>query len=166
MNLAPNGPNDGGLKVLRGSKQLYGQLFDAFAKDMPAGGWSEDDGFGFTEEMMQWFYDHGCKWEKLCANPGGTCDGQDGRSLGLTITLSQMSCFGTLACATMVRHLLRRILVSPPVSVTLFHDEISGSDPSAHAQMSATSRRSWLPRRPRLRGKSPSTRCETRYGRC
>jgi hypothetical protein len=70
MNLAPNGPDDGGLMVLKGSKALYAELFEAFEKDKPEGGWSEQDGFGFTDEMMQWFYDKGCKWEKICAGPG------------------------------------------------------------------------------------------------
>ena len=71
MNLAPNGVDDGGLMVLRGSKSLYADLFKAFEKDMPEGGWSEEDGYGFSDEMMQWFYDRGCKWEKVCAGPGG-----------------------------------------------------------------------------------------------
>ena len=28
------------------------------------------DWYGFTAEQEQWFYDRGCKWVKVCAQPG------------------------------------------------------------------------------------------------
>lgn len=39
MNLLPNGPEDGGLMLLKGSPALYGELFDAFDDMKPARGW-------------------------------------------------------------------------------------------------------------------------------
>jgi len=27
-------------------------------------------GYGYTEEQQEWFYERGCEWIKVCANPG------------------------------------------------------------------------------------------------
>ncbi|EIW68060.1 hypothetical protein M231_04972 [Tremella mesenterica] len=70
INLADNGPKDGGLMILDGSFQLYNQFFEENDADKPADGWSWLDQYSFTEKQMQWFYDHGCKWTKLACEPG------------------------------------------------------------------------------------------------
>ncbi|WRT70627.1 uncharacterized protein IL334_007625 [Kwoniella shivajii] len=70
MNLLPNGPKDGGLMVLKGSKELYSQAWKAFDKDKPEGGWNERHLHDFTPEQIQWFLDNGAEWHKICADPG------------------------------------------------------------------------------------------------
>ena len=70
MNLLPNGPEDGGLMVLKGSSALYSQLFEAFEDVKPPQGWSKIDQHLHTPEQIQWLLDHGCEWEKVCAEPG------------------------------------------------------------------------------------------------
>ncbi|GFZ49267.1 hypothetical protein JCM24511_07386 [Saitozyma sp. JCM 24511] len=70
MNLVPNGPDDGGLMVLKGSAALYSQLFDAFDDVKPERGWNKIDRHNHTPEQLQWFYDNGCEWHKVCAQPG------------------------------------------------------------------------------------------------
>lgn len=67
---AENGPDDGGLTVLRGSFALYNEFFEAHEDEAPEGGWSLKDSYLHTESQLQWFYDRGCKWEKICAHPG------------------------------------------------------------------------------------------------
>jgi hypothetical protein len=66
----PNGDKDGGLKVLEGSFALYTEFFEAHDHEKPADGWSWNDGHGYDERHMQWFYDRGCKWKKVNAEPG------------------------------------------------------------------------------------------------
>ncbi|ORX35314.1 hypothetical protein BD324DRAFT_632306 [Kockovaella imperatae] len=70
MNLEENGPNDGGLMVLTGSLPLYNEFFETHEHLQPEGGWSWKDSYPFTEADMQWFYDRGCKWIKVEAEPG------------------------------------------------------------------------------------------------
>lgn len=70
MNLMPNGPEDGGLIVLKGSSALYSELFAAFEDKKPEAGWNTKDRHDHTEEQLQWLYDRGCTWEKVCAEPG------------------------------------------------------------------------------------------------
>ncbi|EIW66566.1 hypothetical protein TREMEDRAFT_34783 [Tremella mesenterica DSM 1558] len=70
VNLLPNGPQDGGLLVLKGSKQLYEEFFRAFDHQKPEGGWPTIDRYDHTPEQNQWFIDRGCEWVKVCANPG------------------------------------------------------------------------------------------------
>lgn len=59
MNLAPNGPQDGGLMVLRGSFPLYKEFIEAHDDDQPEGGWSPIDSYHHTASQLQWFYDRG-----------------------------------------------------------------------------------------------------------
>lgn len=66
----PNGPKDGGLAVLEGSFKLYNQFFEEHINEMPEGGWDWKDSFNFTDKHMQWFFDRGCKWQKIVSNPG------------------------------------------------------------------------------------------------
>lgn len=68
MNISSNGPDDGGLMVLKGSSRLYAQLFESFEE--PFEGWNTKDRHDHTEEQLQWLYDRGCVWEKVCAEPG------------------------------------------------------------------------------------------------
>ncbi|WVR06641.1 hypothetical protein IAU60_003673 [Kwoniella sp. DSM 27419] len=70
VNLAENGPNDGGLKILEGSFALYSEFFDAHKDKAPPGGYSWKDIHLFTEEDMNWFAERGCKWHKVEAGPG------------------------------------------------------------------------------------------------
>jgi hypothetical protein len=68
VNLANNGPDDGGLMVLEGSLPLYNEFFETH--DPPANGWSWKDNYVHTKEQVQWFLDRGCKWVKVEAEPG------------------------------------------------------------------------------------------------
>ncbi|WVW85890.1 hypothetical protein I302_107928 [Kwoniella bestiolae CBS 10118] len=70
MNLCPNGPEDGGLMLLKGSKALYAQLWEAFDDVKPPGGWNKGDRHDHTPEQMQWLIDNGCEYHKVCAEPG------------------------------------------------------------------------------------------------
>ncbi|KAK8858894.1 hypothetical protein IAR55_003125 [Kwoniella newhampshirensis] len=70
VNLAPNGPDDGGLMVLEGSTPLYSEFFEAHIDQRPADGWSWMDGHGFSPEDLKWFEARGCKWRKVEAGPG------------------------------------------------------------------------------------------------
>ncbi|ORX40001.1 hypothetical protein BD324DRAFT_679068 [Kockovaella imperatae] len=68
VNILPNGPEDGGLMVLKGSSALYKELWRAF--DEHIGGWNKHDRHDHTPEQIQWLLDHGCEWHKVCADPG------------------------------------------------------------------------------------------------
>ncbi|GFZ48428.1 hypothetical protein JCM24511_06176 [Saitozyma sp. JCM 24511] len=68
VNLHENGPLDGGLVVLDGSLPLFAEYFACH--DAPDGGWPQADWFRHSEETLQWFYDRGCKWVKVEAQPG------------------------------------------------------------------------------------------------
>jgi hypothetical protein len=70
VNLAPNGPEDGGLMLLKGSMELYAELFAAFEDRKPERGWNTRDRHDHTDEQIQWLVDRGCTWEKICAEPG------------------------------------------------------------------------------------------------
>ncbi|OAA65645.1 Phytanoyl-CoA dioxygenase [Niveomyces insectorum RCEF 264] len=70
VNLLPNGPDDGGLMVLEGSSQYYNELWDRFDHKKPAEGWHEWAQQNVDEEMCQWLESKGCKWVKVCAEPG------------------------------------------------------------------------------------------------
>jgi hypothetical protein len=70
VNLLPNGPEDGGLMVLKGSSALYSQLYDGFEDKKPEGGWNKHDRHDHTPEQIQWLIDHGCEYHKVTADPG------------------------------------------------------------------------------------------------
>lgn len=70
MNLAPNGPKDGGLMVLNGSFPLYKELFEVFDHQKPEGGWSINDTYHHTPEMLEWLYARGCTWTHVDASAG------------------------------------------------------------------------------------------------
>lgn len=70
VNLAPNGPEDGGLMVLEGSTALFDEYFATHGNIRPAEGWPTADWWGHDEEAVAWFEARGCKWHKVCAGPG------------------------------------------------------------------------------------------------
>ncbi|ORY91652.1 hypothetical protein BCR35DRAFT_328243 [Leucosporidium creatinivorum] len=69
VNLNENGPEDGGLMVLKGSAALFKEFFDIEGRS-EIRTWGPVDWYGFTEEQQQWFYSRGCEWVKVCAKPG------------------------------------------------------------------------------------------------
>ncbi|KAJ5937576.1 hypothetical protein N7454_003918 [Penicillium verhagenii] len=69
VNFLPNGPNDGGLIVCRGGHLLSEQFHKEMAHEERIPAWTPE-WYGFTDAGMKWLEDHGCKWEKVCAEPG------------------------------------------------------------------------------------------------
>ena len=70
VNLLPNGPQDGGLTVLEGSNKLYSDLWKHFDHKKGDKGWNTWEQQYLDEEMSQWLEDMGCKWVKVCCEPG------------------------------------------------------------------------------------------------
>ena len=54
--------------VLSGSLPLFNEFFETHAP--PPEGFSWADSYKYIEQDMQWFYDRGCKWVKVEAEPG------------------------------------------------------------------------------------------------
>ncbi|WWC91493.1 uncharacterized protein L201_006439 [Kwoniella dendrophila CBS 6074] len=70
-NLSSNGPQDGGLCVLKGSHKLHQEYFDSingFKLDQDAG--EKENGYNYKVEEMDWFKGKGCEEIKICANAG------------------------------------------------------------------------------------------------
>ncbi|EIW68930.1 hypothetical protein TREMEDRAFT_68869 [Tremella mesenterica DSM 1558] len=68
VNLNDNGPQDGGLLVMKGSSSVLEQFFDEVGRPpLPS---SKIDWHLFSRDEKQWFLDHGCEWVKVCAEPG------------------------------------------------------------------------------------------------
>ncbi|OAA63402.1 Phytanoyl-CoA dioxygenase [Niveomyces insectorum RCEF 264] len=70
LNMLPNGPEDGGLMVLDGSTKYYTELWEHFDHKKPAAGWNTWAQQLVDEEMVAWLESKGCKWVKVCAEPG------------------------------------------------------------------------------------------------
>lgn len=70
MNLLPNGPDDGGLMVLEGSSQYYAELWQHFDHKKGDNGWNAWEQQFLDEEMCAWLESKGCKWVKVCCEPG------------------------------------------------------------------------------------------------
>jgi len=72
INLAENGPEDGGLMVLKGSRHHYRELFEeVFKKDEPENGWTKVDIHRFSDDQIKWLESRpGAEWHKVCAKPG------------------------------------------------------------------------------------------------
>ena len=68
INIAPNGPKDGGLVVLKGSHKYFAEFFKH--NDGKKADWGSEDWRGFSEEQVRWFTDRGCEIVKVCAGPG------------------------------------------------------------------------------------------------
>ena len=70
-NLAPNGPQDGGLCVLRGSHLLHEEHFAAkggFRPEQDSG--ERENGYNFTAGDADWYRARGCEEAKVCAGEG------------------------------------------------------------------------------------------------
>ncbi|KAL4797899.1 hypothetical protein BDV19DRAFT_397499 [Aspergillus venezuelensis] len=70
LNFAPNGPDDGGLLVLKGSTKLMPEFFETHPEVIGRKTWGPADWFGFDDEEVKWFIDRGCEIHKVCADPG------------------------------------------------------------------------------------------------
>ncbi|CAI4219798.1 unnamed protein product [Parascedosporium putredinis] len=69
VNLLPNGPNDGGLIVCKGSHALSEKFHDAMRGEERIPAWTKE-WYGFTDAGMKWLADNGCEWIKVEAGPG------------------------------------------------------------------------------------------------
>lgn len=70
-NLAPNGPDDGGLCVLKGSHLLHEAHFEAiggFRAEQDGG--EKENMYRYQPDDAQWYKDHGCEEVKICAGAG------------------------------------------------------------------------------------------------
>ncbi|KAL4878102.1 hypothetical protein BJY04DRAFT_230001 [Aspergillus karnatakaensis] len=75
LNFAPNGPEDGGLMLMKGSAKLFDEFFaekrEAYAhEDAPAPELKYVDLFLFHQKDLQWFTDRGCELMKVNMEPG------------------------------------------------------------------------------------------------
>jgi len=70
LNFAPNGPQDGGLMVMKGSHKLSEDFFSAHADVLGRKTWGPGDWFGFEPEEVKWFEGKGCELLKVCAGVG------------------------------------------------------------------------------------------------
>lgn len=75
LNYQPNGENDGGLIIMKGSSKLFDEFFSETREqddhvDRPPDQTTFKDLFIFKESDVKWFEDRGCKLEKLCLDPG------------------------------------------------------------------------------------------------
>ncbi|CZR69134.1 uncharacterized protein PAC_19034 [Phialocephala subalpina] len=69
VNLQPCGPDDGGLIVCKGAHLLSEQFHEDMKYEKRIPQWNPE-WYGFTDVGMAWLVDHGCTWEKVCADPG------------------------------------------------------------------------------------------------
>ncbi|KAJ5890389.1 uncharacterized protein N7473_006617 [Penicillium subrubescens] len=69
VNLLPNGPEDGGLIVCKGGHLVSEEFHRDMADEERIPAWTPE-WYGFTDRGMKWLEDRGCKWEKICAEPG------------------------------------------------------------------------------------------------
>lgn len=70
-NLAPNGPDDGGLCVLKGSHLMHEKHFadiGGFKAEGDAG--EKENGYTLAEGEDEWYKQHGCEAVKICAGKG------------------------------------------------------------------------------------------------
>lgn len=71
INFAPNGPEDGGLVVLKGSQKLTETFFKTHSMEKKAKwGTVPDDWNGFDPEEVAWFKERGAEEIKVCVDPG------------------------------------------------------------------------------------------------
>ncbi|KAI4723767.1 hypothetical protein E4T49_08503 [Aureobasidium sp. EXF-10728] len=70
INFAPNGPEDGGLLVMKGSTQLMEEFFATHPDVLDRPTWGASDWFPFEKAECEWFKDRGCSIAKVCAGPG------------------------------------------------------------------------------------------------
>ncbi|KAJ5373312.1 hypothetical protein N7517_005318 [Penicillium concentricum] len=70
LNFPPNGPQDGGLLVMEGSKRLLPEFFKTHSGTIGCPTWGPSDWFGFDESEVKWFEERGCEIHKVTAEPG------------------------------------------------------------------------------------------------
>ncbi|GKZ86192.1 hypothetical protein AnigIFM56816_001244 [Aspergillus niger] len=75
LNFATNGPDDGGLILMKGSANLFDEFFAsqhqaADHEDAPPPELEWEDLFLFKEEHVRWFTDRGCELTKISLDPG------------------------------------------------------------------------------------------------
>lgn len=75
LNYQPNGPNDGGLILMKGSAKLFDEFFAQKREqdeheDKPPPEAAMRDLFIFKEEDVKWFQSRGCTLEKMNLEPG------------------------------------------------------------------------------------------------
>jgi len=69
INLVPNKKEDGGLWVMKGSANLFGEWVKAFnATEIPDRG--RGDHFRYHADDLKWYEDHGCEWVHPDLGPG------------------------------------------------------------------------------------------------
>jgi len=70
-NLSENGPDDGGLVLLRGSQKLHEEFFKetgGWKKEQDSG--ADQNGYGYIKEDVEWYRNKGCEEVKVCAGEG------------------------------------------------------------------------------------------------
>ncbi|KAL1413785.1 hypothetical protein Q8F55_001568 [Vanrija albida] len=71
QNLGTNGPDDGGLVVMKGSHLLHERHFAERGGWRPEGDKGEaENSYLFNDDEWEWFKKAGCEIVKVCANPG------------------------------------------------------------------------------------------------
>ncbi|KAH8895334.1 Clavaminate synthase-like protein [Thozetella sp. PMI_491] len=75
INFAPNGPNDGGLVLMKGSSKLFNEFFEqkresADHEDAPPPEIKYMDLFLFSQKDIKWFENKGCEMVKINMEPG------------------------------------------------------------------------------------------------
>jgi ectoine hydroxylase-related dioxygenase (phytanoyl-CoA dioxygenase family) len=69
--LSDAGPKDGGLIVMRGSSKLFEKYFREHPPaEKPADAPGQFDWYGYKQEELDWFQDHGCELIKIDAQAG------------------------------------------------------------------------------------------------
>lgn len=121
-NLAANGPEDGGLCVLKGSHVLHDAHFASiggFREEQDTG--EKENLYHFTAQDAQWYKSQGCEEIKICANQGDligqffAIDLVVEFAMANTITRAQS---GTRDWSTGTRHRWQSRLASWHTSVT------------------------------------------------
>ncbi|RDW68122.1 hypothetical protein BP6252_09518 [Coleophoma cylindrospora] len=71
INLADNGPEDGGLMVMKGSHRFNDEFFKTHSMDKKEK-WGKvpDDWHGFDDDEIEWFEERGCELMKVNAKAG------------------------------------------------------------------------------------------------
>ena len=70
-NLSDNGPDDGGLVVVRGSHKLHAQYFVSIGGVQAENDKGEEfEGYDYSMVDVQWYLSKGCEIVKTCAKAG------------------------------------------------------------------------------------------------
>ena len=69
-NLSDNGPDDGGLVVVKGSHRFHDQYFDSIGGINPALVGEDVEGYDYSMKDVDWYLERGCEIVKTCAKAG------------------------------------------------------------------------------------------------